>query len=346
MDISPDLAIITLKGAIGLVFLWVFIKSRRRSALFLGAGWVLSGNLPLGGTVVGGRDLDPLIMGLSTSITIFGIMELITEERGRGPPRSLLLSLPPVPLVYGAIETALGMNFGGTYIVSGFLLIAGGGTFIEFLKDYYRSRAVLFGATLILAGIASMAYPFIYLRGDLNYSLVVYGSVFLAALTIFAYYRLVSSENFLYFGRMENAEDVDVGPGPRIVSPHQFEEIAKKLNGFPVLAFLRGTKPGEGWIVYRISTVGRENVIEPSALYRITQTVEDYLREAERTGVHGIVVLEGLELMKMYNGFESLLKFLSTLGDMVRLSGASLLVITEREVWSKSEWRLLHRMLE
>ncbi len=340
------MAVITLKCIIGLIFFWVFVKSHRRSALLLGAGWVLSGDLPLGGTAVGGRDLDPLIMGLSTSITIFGIMELMREERGRGPPKSLLLSLPPVPFIYGAVETVLGLNFGGTYIVSGFLLIAGGGTFIEFLKDYYSNRALLFGITLILAGIASMAYPLIYLHGDVSYSLVLYGSVFLATLTISAYYRLVSSKKFIYFGQVEGSENVDLGTGPVIVTPSKFERVSMSLDGFPVLAFLRGTPPGKGWITYRISTVAGENVIVPSALYRITQIAEDYLKEAKRKGVQGVIVLEGLELLRMYNGFEPILKFLSTLGDMVRLSGASLLIITEKEVWSESEWRLLHRMIE
>ena len=348
MEVSPDLAIIFLKGAIGLVFLWVFLKSGRRSALFLGAGWVLSGNLPLGGTFVGDVNLEPLIMGLATSTTIFGIMELIREERGRGPPKALILSLPPIPLLYGIVETALGMNFGGTYVLSGFLLIAGGGTFIEFLKEYYHERAVLFGAALILAGIASMAYPLIYLRGGIHYALVFYGSVFIAAFTIFAYYKLIFSEGFSYLSNVKEIKDDPSGvkPGVTILSPTEFKELHRKLEKFPVLAFLRNIEPYESWIAYRVSSVEGGKVMPPTALYRITQAISEYLRETEKKGIRGVILIDSLELLKIYNGFEALLKFLATIRDLAKLSNASLIIITEKEAWSNSEWKLLQRILD
>ena len=348
MVVSPDLGMILLKAATSLAFILVFIKSRRKSALFLGAGWALSGNLPLGGTVAGNTSLDPLIMGLATSTTIFGIMELMREERGRGPPKALLLSLPPVPLLYGILETALGMNFGGTYVLSGLLLIAGGGTFIEFLKDYYHERAVLFGTALILAGIASMAYPLIYTQGGIHYALVFYGSVFIAAFTIFAYYKLIFSETYHYLSNVKEIKNdpSDVKPGVTIISPTEFKELQRKLEKFPVLAFLRTIKPYESWIAYRVSSVEGDNVIPPTALYRITQAISEYLGETKKKEIRGVIIIDSLELLKLYNGFEALLKFLATIGDLVKLSNASLITITEKEAWSNSEWKLLQRILE
>ncbi|WP_297505964.1 DUF835 domain-containing protein [Thermococcus sp.] len=348
MGVSPDLGIMLLKAAISLAFVLVFLKSRRKSALLLGAGWALSGNLPLGGTVIGNTNLDPLIMGLATSTTIFGIMELIREERGRGPPKAILLSLPPIPLLYGIVETALGTNFGGTYVLSGFLLIAGGGTFIEFLKEYYHERAVLFGMALILAGLASMAYPFIYLKGEIHYTLVFYGSLFIAAFTIFAYYKLIFSEDFSYLSNVKEIKDDPNGvkPGVTILSLTEFKELHRKLEKFPVLAFVRNIEPYESWIAYRVSSVEGGKVMPPTALYRITQAISEYLVETEKKGIRGLILIDSLELLKIYNGFEALLKFLATIRDLVKLSNASLITITEKEAWSNSEWKLLQRILD
>jgi len=346
MSVSPDTAIIALKVLTGAIFIYVFLRNGRRSALFLGIGWISSGNLPLGGMIVGDYHLDPLLMGLSTSITIIGIMELMREERGHGPPRSLLFSLPPIPFIYGLAETALGLNFGGTYVISGFLLIAGGGTFIEFLKEYYGERAVLFGITLILAGIASMIYPLVIWAWRASYTLMLYASIFLAILTIVSYYWLVFSEKFLYLrGVRLEEEPVDLGSGVRMVDPGKFNEIKRELDGFPVLAFLRSAEPGEGWIVYRLSTVEGKNTVHPNSLYRITQVTSEYLKETEKMGLKGVIVLDSPEVLRMYNGFESLLRFLSALGDVVKTSGGLLMIVTERGAWEEREWALLQRVV-
>ena len=347
MSVRADVIIYGLKCAVCLLFLWAYFKSHRRSALFLGGAWILSGDLPLKSNHVGNPGLDPLLMGMATSATIFGIMELIREERGRGPPKSLVLTLPLIPFLYGALETALGTNFGGTYVTSGLLLIAGGGTFIEFLKDVYRDRAILMGSALITSGIASMMYPLLDFRGVLNSRVTVYGSLFIAILMLFAYYRLVFSRNFVYLREMTEIKDSSpLKPGVKIISPRKFQEIEEKLEGFPVLAFLRSLQPKKGWITYTISSVEGKRTIHPTSLYKITQTTAEYLRESERKGIRGVVLLDGLEVLHMYNGFESLLKFLSNLRDIVAISNASLIVVTEKEAWKSGEWKLLQRILE
>ncbi|WP_297465747.1 DUF835 domain-containing protein [Thermococcus sp.] len=344
---APTAYIIAVKLITGLVFLRAFLRTGRRSALLLGAGWVLSGNLPLGRTTIGEMNMNPLLMGVSTSATIFGIMELIREERGRGPPKALLFSLPLVPLLYGAMETALRTDFGGTYVASGLLLIAGGGTLIEFLREYYTGRAVLLGMALITAGVSSMVYPFLYIHGNLNDSAVVYGSFALALFMVFAYHQLVSTEKFLRIEavQMPDKRDPVLDNQVTIVSPREFEKLRKKLENIPVLAFVRNVKPGTGWIVYRISSVEQKEAISPTAIYQITQRASEYLQELTRKGMKGAIVIEGLEVLKVYNGFESMIKTLALLRDLARLFHTPLIVVTERGAWTESEWRILLRVL-
>ncbi len=63
-------------------------------------------------------------------------------------------------------------------------------------------------------------------------------------------------------------------------------------------------------------------------------------------GLNGVVILNALEYLIMYNGFSPTLKLLAKLRDFAQLHGGTLVIVTEREAFEDREWNLLKRLLE
>jgi len=334
--------IIALKITMAVVFLRAFIKTGRRSALMLSLGWVTSSSLP---AHFPDPHLELIIMGLSSSLTLLGIILLFEEESGRKAPSAMHVALPTVPLIYGGIESLVPKACGCTYVVAGVLLFIGGVVVIELLSRYYRKKACLFGVVILLSGISSMVYPLNYMNSFVPEEVVVYSVVGLALLTAYAYYELIYSPRFMHLDPSKIASLTEELSGVHILSRDEFERIKEKTKDFPVLAFLRTVKPSDEWIVYRIQTISTPHSVPPTALYRLTDLTVQYFKELNKAGKRGIVIIESPEFLKIYNDFRSVLKMLATLRDAALMFGGGLLVITEKEVWKEEEWNLLIRTL-
>lgn len=342
------LLILAVKIITGLAFLAVYFRGYRKSALYLSSGWLASATLPANISSGIGVDINPLLMGVATALTLLGILHLITEETEASIPKMVYYSLPSLPLTYGLIESIAKVSPGGTYVVSGTLLVISGAVLIEILSSYYKSKAQLFGIAIFIAGVMGMLYPLVYFNGTINEEQAVYISSGIAAFMAYAYYELIYSERFLDPERFRDrgSARVSLSRGVIVTTPEEFRGMGESLTDYPVLAFLRTMEPVDGWIYYRISTVEGGKTISPTSLYRITQISSQYFREARKMGKHGVVVLETPEFLKLYNDFKSVLKLLSTLKDLAYLSNGSLVVITTKEVWGKEEWSYLLRILE
>lgn len=334
-----------LKIAASVVFLRAYIKSSRKSALFLSSGWISSIPVsPIG--ISSNPGVECIFMGTAAAFTLMGILTLIEEESGRKSPKAMHLTLPTLPALYGIAEASIGSSCTGTYVTSGVLLLIAGVVFTELMSAYYRRNAALFGAVLGISGIASMMHPVAYENGFLTPNVVMYTSLLLATMTAYAYYSVIYSRHFLGLENLAPLRGAErVVSGSSIVSEKDFREISARLDGYPALAFLRNSKPMNGWISYRISTVQGPNVIPPTAMYRITETANMYLVEMERMGNKGIVIIEAVEFLKLYNDFRSVVKMLATLRDSVLIHGGALIIVTEKDIWDEGEWNILLRTI-
>lgn len=344
MAVNPLWLTIALRITAGVVFLRAYIKSARRSALLLSAGWISGIPISSGGA------FDPraecFAMGVSSAFTLLGIILLIEEESGKRSPRAMHVTLPLLPIMYGAVEASFGTSCTGTYITSGVLLLISGFIFVEMLSPYYRSKARLFGFVIAISGLASMMYPMLYEGGRLSSDLVVYISFILALLMAYAYYGVIYSRRFLELEHVKGGspEDIDLS-GSHVVSSKEFRDIALRLKGFPVLAFLRSSQPQDGWITYWIRTIDGPEAVLPTSMYKITEIVNQYLQELGSMGRKGVVVIEAPEFLKLYNDFRGVVKMLAAVRDNVIVHGGALIVVTEKDVWSEEEWNVLLRTL-
>jgi len=90
--------------------------------------------------------------------------------------------------------------------------------------------------------------------------------------------------------------------------------------------------------------LGRK-IIYPTDLYKITDLVFRYLTEAKNKGVKGVVVLEGLEFLRVYNDFEAVAKIIASVRDYVLSHDGALIVVLDEKAWDEKELNTLKRIL-
>lgn len=151
---------------------------------------------------------------------------------------------------------------------------------------------------------------------------------------------------------MKNIEIPEFEGGVQIISPEDFKNIKAQLENVPpVLAFLRTLKPPpESWKPFFFTTANNmeiPNTIRPTDLYKMVETVHRYLLEAERSGVKGIVLVEGgLEYLRIHNEFPSIAKMMSTVRDYIISNKGALIVVIDKNALDEREYMLLRRILE
>ena len=328
----------------GALFFGGYLKSKRKSALFLSLGWMSALTIPSPspGSIV--SQYESIILGVSASLTLTGILYLLEEEIGRKAPKALHLSIPTIPVMYGVIEGLFGSTSDGTYVVVGILVMMAGVLSCELLSDKYNLSARVFGTVLSLTGALSVLKPIIYkhlqISPELNTEISLITAIAMAA----AYYKIILSPKFVNIETTPRIERQNLKKGTLILSPDEFQEFTSSLENYPVLAFLRGESAKNGWIVYRLQTIEMYRTIHPRNIYQILEYSNRYLREMGDKN-RGIVILDSPEFLRIYNDFPSIVKMLTSLSDMVKSHGGTLIIITVPETWEEREWKILKRVV-
>ncbi|MFA4641132.1 DUF835 domain-containing protein [Pyrococcus kukulkanii] len=118
-------------------------------------------------------------------------------------------------------------------------------------------------------------------------------------------------------------------------------EVESLLRGSKVLAITRN--PG----IYRkynakvvwVTTTKEKHGVSPTALHVILDLAIRFAQENKG----GVVVLDCVEFLILYNGFKSTYKFLTNLKDHLLTRGAKLVIILNPQALDKKEWNLLRR---
>ncbi|WP_461862811.1 DUF835 domain-containing protein [Thermococcus sp.] len=126
-----------------------------------------------------------------------------------------------------------------------------------------------------------------------------------------------------------------------IVNKKKAREILAKFESFPVLAFVREYKYPEQWNVYIITNAPMEKAISPTNLALISELCVRYMREAMEKGSSGVIYINCLEYLRIYNSFNSLLKLLHALRDYAIIYDGTVIIEIEEESWDEKERVLL-----
>ncbi|WP_456421173.1 DUF835 domain-containing protein [Thermococcus sp.] len=336
----------------------VYLRWRRKSALFFSVAWLADFIM-----VVFSMSSNPIYRGIAElSLTLFAMLMFmgsirLLEEELIPVPHSMLQRLAfMAPLLYlyvvlvyrftGNADWTLtaGVSLG----ISGVFVFASG-ILLKPVESIYRRPAKLLYFSIMLFGLHLIPAA---LFGLYTWYLPI-GFTFSTTLTILMAYsmlRLTSTQEFL---KEQNGVKVpEIHTGTIILQPEEFEEILSKLKDSPVLAFLRNLRyQQDGWRVYFVTAVpfkkeGIVGTISPTELARMTEIVYRYLEETSSMGLQGVVVIDCIEYLSMYNSWESLMKFLSKLRDIIMIRGGTLIIVIEKESVEERIFNQLRKLLE
>jgi hypothetical protein len=82
--------------------------------------------------------------------------------------------------------------------------------------------------------------------------------------------------------------------------------------------------------------------VDPTSLAKLTHLIRDFIKERESA----VVLLDGLEYLIMHNGFETALRFLQALNDLIILNNATLIIPLDPSSLSVKQLSLLEKEME
>ncbi len=346
------------------LILRVYRKTKRRSALFISLAWFFDFL-----TVINYTVLNPYAIGFFLSIAsmlmFYGVVELCKEEdRAVTLLKIFPLALIPPLLALYFIGLEILAKIGMINIISGFIIMAGAhatagvffllaGFSIKSIEEIYGRKARYLFIGLVLFGLHLFPIPIIYglppyvqeVYPIIGYATSAVLVVFLTALTI----KLTHSDEFSKLKTLEIPK-ITIEPGVLIVDKRRYDILKETLKDIPVLAFVRDLKEvADVWERYFITTIskeGKDNFISPTNLERITELSYRYLRMMEEKGSRGVIVLDCVEYLLMYNDFSSVMKFLNKIKDFVMHYNGTLIIVVEKGAFADQQWALLMRLLE
>lgn len=329
----------------GLLFLYVSLKSKRKSPLFFGLAWFFS-IAAVTSSIFFTLHWANVFAGLSQGFLILGILGVLKEEHGNISILRLrtLYLIPLTVMVFGIAESIIETEPEDGFVIGGIFGLFATFVFVESLKRTHGRNIVIMGLLFAFGSLMTSLYPIF--RGEIA-ELSPYaalGVLSFSFLAFFSYYKIIFSERFFKTIPQATIETPELR-GVHLESPEEFENLKESLKDYPVLAFMRGLNSPEGWTTYKFSTIEGENVIYPTDLYKITDFVFRYLAEAKNKGVKGVVVLEGLEFLRVYNDFKAVAKMIASVRDYVLSYEGALIVVLDEKAWDEKELNTLKRML-
>ncbi|MDI3474942.1 MAG: hypothetical protein PWQ95_670 [Thermococcaceae archaeon] len=336
------------------VLAWVYIKHKRRPALCWSLAWI-SGAFSIVSDITGNLYVLSLSEALLAVFMFYGVVVLLDEE-GSLVGRKLLGALSAIPLIISLYSVFVGVygldeswfaRLGISYALSA-LFIFLSGLFLLSSGELYRERVRYLGIGLLLYGLHELDFP-IMRNVDWFAPFGFVLGAFLTILNAFLMVRFVLSEEFIRIGEYE-VKEVSIEPGVIFVGSEEYGRVKEELNDAPVLAFVRSLDVPPSWNTFFLTMAAapigeRIRPISPTELPKIVNMSHDFLKEAKEKGMHGVVVLDAPEYLRMYNSFESLAKFLAALRDYVKLYNGTLIFAVEENAWDRRELSLLERLL-
>ncbi len=355
--VSGSLVMLADLTAFALI-LRIYLRYRRKSALFFSVAWLADFVM-----VVLSASQNQVLLGVAElSLTVFaalifaGSIKLLEEESIPLSHSTLRNMGFMAPTFYGFVYLVYlltknpdwALTAGVSLAVSGAFVFASG-LILRPIEEIYKRPArifylsiVLFGLHLVPAALFGL-YEWYY---PIGYTL----STILTISMAYSMYRLTSTREFLA-GSVE-VKAPEIHSGTIIVNPKEFQSLLQKLENAPVLAFLRDLGYArKGWKTYFVTAVPfrKENIagtLNPTDLAKMTEIAFQYLEETSRRGIPGVIVIDCVEYLSMYNSWDSLMKFLSKLRDLVMVKGGTLILVMDKNSVEERLFNQLRKLLE
>jgi len=348
-----------------LLILRVYFKTKRTSALFISLAWffdlltVLHYSFLSMGYGVSIVYRLGILLSTVGALMFYGIVKWLEEEKiGIEPFYVRMFSLLGPTLVLYLIVVGILMkskvpDFGGFLVMCGSHGVVGLffmwlGYLVGEIKKVYGRKITYLSIVLFIFGLHLLPIPVTYVLPEQ----AVFGSAvsafLIVSLTVLMI-KLTSSEQFLRLKTME-IHEVEIEPGVKIINQEECKRIKEKLKDTPVLAFVRTLNNiPEIWTYYFVTTATKESKVEaisPMNLERMTELSYKYLKAMEEAGGRGVILIDCLEYLVMYNEFRSVIKFLNKLKDFVVNHKGTLILVAEKDAFEDQQWALLTRLLE
>ncbi len=347
---------IAIKMSVGIYILHVFHHKKSRKSLLIWAfAWFFAAFSILF-DIIEIHHLNAIFRALSASLFFFGVLILISEEAFYFQTNILyLLAFAPFLLAsYVVAITKTGsisewtITIGVSYGISGIYMISSGILMLPFSK-VYKQRAKLLAVSFILYGIHIVDYTF--LRKVSWFAPM--GFLIGTTLTIMIAYSMIKFVRAGQFQKIPEKEKPkmlaeELESGILIIDEKKYKEIREMLQDTNVLLLSRDlSNVPERWDIYFITHITGRNIraISPTNLARIVELINRYLRHMKEMKQKGIIIIDCLEYLIMYNSFEAVAKFLSSIRDYIMMYEGTLILVTNPSVWSEKEWALLKRLL-
>lgn len=94
--------------------------------------------------------------------------------------------------------------------------------------------------------------------------------------------------------------------------------------------------------VWWLSREESPHSIDPMSLAKLVHVIRDFIKRKETP----IIFLDGLEYLVMHNGFETTLRFLQALNDLIILNKATLIIPVDPSSFSVKQLSLLEKEME
>lgn len=340
------LSIFIATGTLGVLF-HTYLVHKIKALLFWSAAWVFFILMQVA-VYTGNKEGVALFYSFFSGTLIYGALVYLKEygDIKTSIRPELIGIIPPIFALYGIFLAHLGLSYDFSSIEVPFVVLSGifflfsGFVFLAIGKK--KKSSLHLGILTIAFGIFVLLYPVRLSFPHLSFVWIFLGTALSVSMALFMI-NLVTSREFLFFEEPVELKVV-LEPGARLITPNEYEQIKETLKDYPVLAFVRSLNVPEKWNAYYLSTEERENRISPTNLAYMAQMTSEYFREAKEKGLEGVVIIDCLEYLAMYNGFESIVKFLAALKDFALINNGVLLVVIEEDAWSKRQLAILRRI--
>ena len=105
---------------------------------------------------------------------------------------------------------------------------------------------------------------------------------------------------------------------------------------------IRKNRGFEAMPIWWLSREESPNSIDPLSLAKLTHVIQDFIQNKEEA----VILLDGLEYLILQNNFETTLRFLQALNDLVILNRATLIVPVDPSSLSEKQLSLLEKEME
>ncbi|GAB6101984.1 DUF835 domain-containing protein [Thermococcus sp.] len=330
-----------------------YLKNRRKSTLAFSAAWIFDFLAIFASS--GSITVSALAFTVFSALIFYGSVRFLEEESIRIEYRNMLWFLP-LPTLFVIYLIALykytgnpgwTITAGASFGISGIFVVMGG-ILLRETEEIYKSAIRYLYVGIILFGIHLA--PAALFGLELWYQPIGFTlSTVLIILMVTAMIKLVSSDPFLKQG-VSKIPKIDLKPGVMLLNSSEYQRLRDSLKDIPALAFLRDViDVPEKWDYYFVTTVpfqGRfRNTISPTDLGQMTELSYRYLEGLSKSGQRGVVIIDCLEYLAVYNSTESILKFLSKLRDFAVVNNGTLILVIEEESLDKRIFAQLRKIV-